>query len=42
MISLFKDEGLSITFDTNLIETDVLDFSFKFKYRKILFFKETE
>ena len=28
IISLFKDEGLSITIDTNLIETDFLDVSF--------------
>ena len=28
IISLFKDEGLSITIDTNLIETDFLDASF--------------
>ena len=28
LISLFKDEGLSITIDTNLIETDFLDVSF--------------
>ena len=27
IISLFKDEGLSITIDTNLIETDILDVS---------------
>ena len=28
IISLFKDEGLSITIDTNLIETEFLDVSF--------------
>ena len=28
IISLFNDEGVSITIDTNLIETDFLDFSF--------------
>ena len=28
IISLFNDEGASITIDTNLIETDFLDFSF--------------
>ena len=28
IISLFKDEGLSITIDTNLIETDFLNVSF--------------
>ena len=28
IISLFNDEGLSITIDTNLIETDFLDVSF--------------
>ena len=28
IISLFKDEGLSITIDTNLIETDFSDVSF--------------
>ena len=27
IISLFKDEGLSITIDTNLIEADILDVS---------------
>ena len=40
IIALFKYEGLSITIDTNLIETDFLDVSFKlemdkfFPYRK--------
>ena len=28
IIALFKSEGLSITIDTNLIETDFLDVSF--------------
>ena len=32
-ISLFKDEGLSITIDTNLIETDFLDVSFNLNTR---------
>ena len=40
MISLFKDEGLSITFDTNLIETDVLDFSFNLNTEKYFFSKK--
>ena len=40
IIALFKSEGLSITIDTNLIETDFLDVSFNlemdkfFPYRK--------
>ena len=40
VIALFKSEGLSITIDTNLIETDFLDVSFDlemdkfFPYRK--------
>ena len=29
IIALFKSKGLSITIDTNLIETDFLDVSFK-------------
>ena len=38
IISLFKDEGLSITIDTNLIETNFCRCLLQFKYRKILFF----
>ena len=40
MISLFKDKGLSITFDTNLIETDVLDVSFNLNTEKYFFSKK--
>ena len=29
IIALFKSEGLSVTIDTNLIDTDFLDVSFK-------------
>ena len=34
IISLFKDEGLPITIDANLIETDFLDVSFNLNTRK--------
>ena len=40
IISLFKDEGLSITIDTNLIETDFLDVSFNLYTRKYFLFKK--
>ena len=39
-ISLFKDEGLSITIDINLIETDFLDVSFKFYTGKYFLLKK--
>ena len=39
-ISLFKDEGLSITIDTNLIETDFSDVSFNLNTRKYFSFKK--
>ena len=39
-ISLFKDEGLSITIDTNLIETDFLDVSFNLNTGKYFLFKK--
>ena len=40
IISLFKDEGLSITIDTNLIETDFLDVSFNLNTGKYFSFKK--
>ena len=40
IISLFKDEGLSITIDTNLIETDFLDVSFNLNTGKYFLFKK--
>ena len=40
MISLFKDEGLSIAIDTNLIETDFLDVSFNLNTGKYFPFKK--
>ena len=40
IISLFKDEGLSITIDTNLIETDFLDVSFNLNTGKYFPFKK--
>ena len=40
IISLFKDEGLSITIDTNLIETVFLDVSFNLKTGKYFPFKK--
>ena len=39
-ISLFKDEGLSITIDTNLIETNILDVSFNLNIGKYFPFKK--
>ena len=39
-ISLFKDEGLSITIDTNLIETDFSDVSFNLNTGKYFPFKK--
>ena len=41
IISLFKDEGLSITIDTNLIETDFLDVSFNLDTGKYFPFKKS-
>ena len=35
-------KGLSIIFDTNLIETDILDVSFNLNTEKYFFLKETE
>ena len=35
IIALFKSEGLSITIDTNLIETDFLDVSFNLDMEKL-------
>ena len=40
MISLFKDEGLSIAIDTNLIETDFLGVSFNLNTGKYFPFKK--
>ena len=40
IISLFKDEGLSITIDTNLIETDFSDVSFNLNTGKYFPFKK--
>ena len=40
IISLFKDEGLSITIDTNLIETDFLVVSFNLNTGKYFSFKK--
>ena len=40
IISLFKDEGLSITIDTNLIETDFLDVSFNLNTGKYFPFRK--
>ena len=40
IISLFKDEGLSITIDTNLIETDFLNVSFNLDTGKYFPFKK--
>ena len=40
IISLFKDEGLSITINTNLIETDFLDVSFNLNTGKYFPFKK--
>ena len=40
IISLFKDEGLSTTIDTNLIETDFLDVSFSLNTGKYFPFKK--
>ena len=40
IISLFKDEGLSITIETNLIETDLLDVSFNLITGKYFPFKK--
>ena len=34
IIVLFKSEGLSITINTNLIETDLLDVSFNLEVEK--------
>ena len=34
IIALFKSEGISITIDTNFIETDFLDVSFNLKMYK--------
>ena len=41
IISLFKDEGLSIRIDTNLTETDFLDVSLNLNTGKYFPFKET-
>ena len=40
IISLFKDEGLSMTMNTNLIETDFLDASFNLNTGKYFPFKK--
>ena len=40
IIALFKDEGLSITIETNLIETDFLDFTFKLATKKYFPFRK--
>ena len=40
IIILFKDERLSITIDTNLIETDFLDVSFNLNTGKYFPFKK--
>ena len=40
IISLFKDEGLSITIDTNLIETDFLGVSFNLNTGKYFPFQK--
>ena len=40
IIALFKSEGLSITIDTNLIETDLLDVSFNLEMDKFFPFRE--
>ena len=40
IISLFKDEGLSITIDTNLSETDFLDVSFHLNTGKYFLFRK--
>ena len=40
IISLFKDEGLSITINTNFIETDFVDVSFNLNTRKYFPFKK--
>ena len=37
IIALFKSEGLSVTIDTNLIDTDFLDVSFKLVVDKIFY-----
>ena len=39
-VSLFKDEGLSIAIDMNLIETNFLDVSFNLNTRKYFLFKK--
>ena len=40
IMALFKSEGLSITIDTNLIETDLLDVSFNLEMDKFFPFRE--
>ena len=40
-VSLFKDEGLSIAIDMNLIETNFLDVSFNLNTRKYFLFKKS-
>ena len=40
IIALFKEEGLSITIKTNLIETDFLDVTFNLATKKILSFSK--
>ena len=40
IIALFKSKGLSITIDTNLIETDFLDVSFNLEMDKFFPFRE--
>ena len=40
VIALFKEEGLSITIETNLIETDFLDVTFSLATKKILSFSK--
>ena len=41
IIALFKEEGLSITIDTNLIETDFLDVAFSLATEKYFPFRKT-
>ena len=40
IIALFKEEGLSITIDTNLIETDFLDVAFSLATEKYFPFRK--
>ena len=40
IISIFKNEGLSVTIETNLIETNFLDVTFNLLKRKVFTIQE--